>query len=435
MTINQLSEKLNNEFQKCFLIIDKELNPNEAIIVTHQKDCFLSLIKGEKGISFVFPEKRAMLLRVYSFSEIGLKKIDSVWEKNCLSKLGNLVEVGCYDIEMFFLWRAFACTEKESWLSRNTLDVIKRRWNCEALDELLLKLREYLLDNGARISFHYIIDIPKIMCSLLPIPYLCFYRSAILLKKVRRKMILWCLSIMGVSHRLFSQKKYYLYLLSSGVLGDEYYRLNNKNGSSSSTFYRIKRYEDSTFLKGNELYVYNSIHNEIGAQQKLQFLYPNDEWYLRMLRADNNGAWVEYPFVDSVALDEYIKDHVLTNEQIYQLGDFLCECLDKLFAANIVHNDLRPSNILVFENEVGIECFKLIDFGCASVDGCDPWNNDFWGRYLASTVCGDYRYDESMIDDAASAYLLFQDLCGENCTTFLVKLKERIGRIYYDSTF
>ena len=60
-------------------------------------------------------------------------------------------------------------------------------------------------------------------------------------------------------------------------------------------------------------------------------------------------------------LNQYIRDHVVTRQDVIRLGIDLCKALELCQKYNIIHRDVKPENIFI--SETGD--FKLGDFGIA----------------------------------------------------------------------
>jgi serine/threonine protein kinase len=61
----------------------------------------------------------------------------------------------------------------------------------------------------------------------------------------------------------------------------------------------------------------------------------------------------------------------LTREDTVAIGLQLCDALDALHRAGVVHRDLKPGNVFVVRDRDGAERLKLLDFGIAQVRGSD----------------------------------------------------------------
>jgi serine/threonine protein kinase len=61
----------------------------------------------------------------------------------------------------------------------------------------------------------------------------------------------------------------------------------------------------------------------------------------------------------------------LSREDTVAIGLQLCDALDALHRAGVVHRDLKPGNVFVVRDRDGAERLKLLDFGIAQVKGGD----------------------------------------------------------------
>jgi serine/threonine protein kinase len=61
----------------------------------------------------------------------------------------------------------------------------------------------------------------------------------------------------------------------------------------------------------------------------------------------------------------------LSREDAVAVGLQLCDSLDALHRAGVVHRDLKPGNVFVVRDRDGIERLKLLDFGIAQVKGTE----------------------------------------------------------------
>jgi tetratricopeptide (TPR) repeat protein len=65
--------------------------------------------------------------------------------------------------------------------------------------------------------------------------------------------------------------------------------------------------------------------------------------------------------IDGLELDDYVKEHGLTQRQILELMHRVCEAVQHAHQRGIIHRDLKPSNILVTEDGQP----HVLDFGLA----------------------------------------------------------------------
>ena len=66
------------------------------------------------------------------------------------------------------------------------------------------------------------------------------------------------------------------------------------------------------------------------------------------------------------SLRSYLCDKKLSDTEVLEMGMDLCEGLEHCHAADIVHGDIKPDNILVWEGPDGKVRYRLGDFGTAS---------------------------------------------------------------------
>ena len=205
------------------------------------------------------------------------------------------------------------------------------------------------------------------------------------------------------------------------------------SSSSGGNFFIYKDGDSEYFIKGNEPEPIKSIKNEAIVQQIIMESEEDKECFVLMNRHADDCSWIEYPYIPYDTLNDFLKTKQLDDGSVKKLGVFLCRCVDILYKLNIVHNDLRDTNIMVFTDDCGnVTDFRLIDFGAASIYGKSPWNiNIYEGKYLIKNVCGDYRYNESVLDDAASAMLVYFKVGGSADDEAAKILRSKIGRLYY----
>ena len=78
---------------------------------------------------------------------------------------------------------------------------------------------------------------------------------------------------------------------------------------------------------------------------------------------ENNTSYMVMEFLDGQTLEDYIvsRKRPLSPEQAVQFGAHICDALQEIHEAGVIHRDLAPDNIFV--NEDG--SVKIIDFGSA----------------------------------------------------------------------
>lgn len=78
---------------------------------------------------------------------------------------------------------------------------------------------------------------------------------------------------------------------------------------------------------------------------------------------ENNTAYMVMEYLESQTLEDYIRNrkHVLDPEQAINIGVHICDALEEIHKAGVIHRDIAPDNIFVTdEGDV-----KIIDFGSA----------------------------------------------------------------------
>lgn len=423
MNKQELFDKLVASNQEVYIVENELVSPMEIYLVLEENDLpqYFSGIRNMVVGDVVY--------RLISFSDLGIKNLAEVWKRNAKVVDKNIKKVSPEDVKFFFLWKVMVCTEIPNWLSLHVREVY---YSDTCINNIYEFLGDYIVENELSVKIRFIVDLPNVFLERLSQFEVIYYRITLLLKKVRRKLLLKNLTVRGIIHRNFHQKQYMSHIIQDNALDGEWKFIKRNGGSSSSTMIDLTAKNGRFFVKGNELPLYQSIRNEISAQLALASNYNGEEWFVMMNSYDENYRWVKYPFVDSKTLPEYSSVHCLSAEDIHSLGIFLCESVEKLKKINIIHNDYRPGNILVHINKCGtIKGFSLIDFGCASVSNKKPWDDSFWGKYMAESTCGNYRYNEAIVDDAASAQLIYREYGGKADDCIDLKLSSMMGTTFF----
>ena len=427
-----LIQELSQSNKKVLILDDKDINPDEIVLMSSDKKgivSFLRTILQKERITDAFLERA---ITVVSFREVGLEQ----WEKTLYSKgtvlIGNVFAPCAEDFYALCLHYIYLYAQRDYWLKKHMLEHLRNILQCESEMEVIGWFVQYLRGNHLQVRVKKIVNVPNEIK-----PYIAkvhkfdmFFRQIYL--KIQRKLPSKYLQFKGILRHYTGEKKFLKYM-KENVLGENYSILNEKGqGSSGCIMIREERKEGTFFIKGYELKEYRGIVNEIHVQKVLQ-QHEDEAWYLPMSNHAEDDMWIEYPFVKWPSLAKYLKNNSLDAVQIKQLGDFLVYILDKLKELDIVHNDLRCDNIMVRLDDSGaLEGFVLADFGCASVKGSDPWGHDsFWGRNFGRCVCGDNRYDESIVDDAASAVITYVQAGGRITDDCVEEMKKRICRQYF----
>ena len=416
----------------CIILDDDLINPNEIIVFTKKKKAFLKEMKKQGEMLIVSECERRRYVRVISYKEAGIAS----WEKGLKTKgipLSDTVTIlNEEDCTAVFLYYAFVCVQTENWLYHNILHVLKVRLELSGEEELKVWLAEYIKKKGYGIEVKKVVDLPRELSDImLPVKHKIIMMEQIR-RKVIRKMTIKRLGVEARMHYIFTKKRYLEYLKKNAVVGDKWEAVK-VNGASACVYVCDIQETKTYFIKGNEMSNYRGITNEIMMQKRLLKQSKDMSWFLPMCDCDKAGKWIRYEYVTWPSLSQYIEEKGLSERERNLLGEYLIDVLDKLYSMDIVHNDLRGDNIMVKTKDDGtLDGFVLIDFGVSSYKGSVPWRrNTFWGRYLGKNGCGRMRYNEFIVDDAASAMLVYLSAGGNPEDENAVKLRERIGRLYF----
>lgn len=432
MDKQQFIEKLCMCNSKCMILDDELINPNEIIIFTREKRNLSREIKGLGIEQTESVDGRIRNIRIITYKEAGI----TTWEKNLWMEgklVGSTVALlNKEDSLAYFLYYAYTQVQTQNWLYHNIIYVMKDEMNFRSEGELIAWLAAYMQKKKYGIEINGIINLPKELLMMLSPVTRKMMTLRQIWRKGMRKIQFKCLGINASLHMHFTKRKYLKYLQKTSAVGDNW-KVTEENGASVSIFVKDVRENGMYFIKGNEMSAYQGIKNEVMIQKMLLENSKKNDWFLPMVASDSLQRWIKYEYVTWPLLSNYIEEKGLTEKERSMLGEYLVEVLDYLFSLNIVHNDLRAENIMVRTDSNGmLEGFVLIDFGCASYNGMIPWKNkSFLGRYIGKAVCGTMRYNEVLIDDAASAHLIYVKAGGSVEDEVASKIRERIGRLFF----
>ena len=404
---------------------DREYDPIEIIFLMDAVPKSLNRKVQRSYFTDEAGRKRILVLKTYK--EAGL----AGW----YHKIGKKEkELSSEDIAFLWLHIAYCLSNRECWLRKNIISLHMKKFGVDETGTERF-FTDYTLKNGFKIG-----RIDNTIYSEV------IGDRIIGLSKVRSRIYKkMCLLKM----RAYYKYKYYRIakdkrnlsedfvarLLEDNVINDSIDNHDRKsfNSRSGGSFITYREGENKYFLKGNEPGPLRSIKNESTVQRRIIDSNEDKDNFILMRRHAEDGFWIEFPFVPFDTLDDFLKKRSLDSGSVEMLGRFLCSCVDTLYRLNIVHNDLRGTNIMAVTDESGcVAKFLLLDFGAASMDGRAPWDVSIYeGRYLIRNVCGDYRYNEFEIDDAASALILYLEAGGSIDDEYAKLLRSKIGRLYY----
>lgn len=148
-----------------------------------------------------------------------------------------------------------------------------------------------------------------------------------------------------------------------------------------------------------------------------------------------NEEYLIFSYLCGETLESFIKKRSFTQDECFRFLIFLNEILDQLFEKRIIHRDLRADNIFVTRSNEGEISFVLLDFGAAIINfEIDFSQAEIVRKAEENGLGGNCRAGMAVWDDAASAVLLFNQVCKEcsllECKQYEV-LTQKVGRLIY----
>ena len=150
-------------------------------------------------------------------------------------------------------------------------------------------------------------------------------------------------------------------------------------------------YIDSQISSGGTAAVYRGIDLRSGYEVAIKALFPHrakDSFVKKRFREeanhylylshpnitklvdfieDGNNYYLVMEFVDGVPLDEYIKlTGPLSDSEITDLFLQVLDTIAYLHQNQVLHLDIKPSNMMVVENEDGTKHIKILDMGISA---------------------------------------------------------------------
>lgn len=165
-----------------------------------------------------------------------------------------------------------------------------------------------------------------------------------------------------------------------GVVGFYYKKDNSNDKMYIVKAISYKRGHDVSYDNNSiKKEVYTKLINEILSLKKVQESNCSDTnnvdlCFIEAFRDDENIYIVTRFKNDTMSLQKYIEDKTFTSSQIKSYLLVLLNKLKMLHLLDIVHNDIKPANILVQYNTNGILDLSYIDYGetclCKESDEC-----------------------------------------------------------------
>ena len=424
MTVKEVVKILDENKVDYIILDDLECNPIEVLFFL---DTVPETLKSENNRFGFVDDGRKRIIVLQTFKEAGLAE----WYRK---KQKNGFDISSEDIAFLWLNVAYCLSNRASWLRSNIIFRYMKRFmkDEKGVEDFFV---DYTLKNDVKIRHAYNTIYPRRIGNRITV----LGKAGINLYK---KMNL-------LRMRTYFRLKFYRIgkdknhscasfidrLISENVISANSYDSEGKsfNSNSGGNIYIFNEGDNKCFIKGNEPGPLQVIKNEVTVQKRIIDSEEDKDCFVLMERHADDYSWVKYPYVPYDTLDDYMKKHRLDRDAIKLLGMFLCKILDVLYRTNIVHNDLRDANIMVVTDQSDrVENFLLIDFGAASIDGNNPWNSDIYeGQFLIRNVCGDYRYNEFILDDAASAMLIYSEAGGMPDDEAAQMIRSKIGRLFY----
>lgn len=89
--------------------------------------------------------------------------------------------------------------------------------------------------------------------------------------------------------------------------------------------------------------------------------------------------------LEGKSMDSVLREKKLAASEALELTRQLCAGLDALHGAGIIHQDLKPQNVMVIEPQSASPVVKIVDFGLARLAGADPIESPSGGRRISGT--------------------------------------------------
>lgn len=390
---------------QCLIIDSKEINPIEIWVITNQEKKINKYIMEKKLDDFGNGDIRR-IVRVYSVKKIKIINAKKTIEK-IVHKLGN--EVSKWpDADYRKLLQYYFLFSKNNFVKK--LLSLYLGISDNNVSEITIQINTFLSEYNSQI------DIRK-------------KRKQDLFDRIRHKLVLERISWRVRIHNVFTRKRFFNYLNEHFNCDEgQLVNISSKSGTDCVLMKQITSH-GTFFIKGNAPRICNLKH-EIKSQKRINLYYPTCTQFVKFVECDKKNEWILYPYENGVSLREYCKEYVFNIESLDNLGCFLLDVIKKLKNIRIIHSDIRPENILVYRTE-NTEEFRLIDFGGAAIDEKIQWTrNNGIDRYYKRIIGGKYRYDDEIIDDAASAILTYIEAGGKLSDKFGQKLLCEVGSYY-----
>lgn len=419
---------------EAFITDDKSLDPVEYLVFLSNKKDIRKAGKAFERNTIISECSAERILRFIDLSRLcpDKKLLNAI--RNRSDNIGSrLYKLDGDDLGMLLLSYIFFLQQIPDWLTENAFLTLGSNIPADKREhELFERVLDWYNKNGCRIRTGWI-RFPRYFFKYGNVSGLTRLRLKIneYFSNLRLVMTSRLLHMHTILHRLLKTKGYLHYVSSALTEAKQLTYLRDLGESiSGCTFMSAEIDGEKVFIKGNDVGAYCALENEIFVQKRLIEQGTDEKLFLLMKGADQSGKYIIYPFCKTSTLRDMISSGIINSEDTNRIGKFLVIIIEKLHNMGIVHRDLRPENISVELSADGrITSLRLLDFGCSYAGGTPLWSDgSFWSKYFSRYVCGEFRYSERLVDDAAAAYLIYL-LCGGSCEDDTSKkLRQCIGR-------
>ena len=223
-----------------------------------------------------------------------------------------------------------------------------------------------------------------------------------LIAKVVKNYIRIRLKMHSIKCRLFI-KQIEKKIIEQGINSLEKLDIHTMGGAM---FYSGILNKNKVFIKGFDVLKMICQENVVNKRMSRRNKYNYPIWY-----ESNEKRICIYEFIDAKTLKD-INSSEINQFLVNKLELFLREVLEDFKDNNLLYGDLRPDNIMV-KNENNRYIFKLCDLGWASDYKYNRTRYDIFYREMKKNLGDRYRFSSNMISDAASAYILMKQICGD----------------------
>lgn len=208
-------------------------------------------------------------------------------------------------------------------------------------------------------------------------------------------------------------------IVTNPLLGDRYEVLSSLGSGAAANVFRIRDLRGGAVRAAKVLKTENAANAEILARFEDEFRilrtlhHPHLPDVFNYGWTGEGGRFLVMELVDGEPLDRYFRAHP---EDIWVILYQLCEVLVFVHARNLLHQDIKPSNILVSRAasvDGGRPIIKLIDFGLTHRRGTGAAVRLVGtAEYIAPEVVRGERALTRAVDYYSLGATLFELLCG-----------------------